>query len=96
MNKNLLLDLNDSDNYAISVISREEGLADTAAHSKDASCAVIRPGENPKIDLARFNLKTHSFRSPFHIDADMITYSKYALKLHAKLKFLFPQMIPNY
>ena len=91
MKRNLLLDLNNPANYAVSVNSREEMLVDSAAHSKNASYAVTRPNEDPRINLRDFNLKDYSFRSPFHIDSDMITYSKYALKLNGKTQiFISP------
>ena len=91
MKRNLLLDLNNPANYATSVNSREEGLANHAAHSKDASYAITKPGENPRINLAGFSLQKYSFRGPFHIDSDMITYSKYALKLNGKTQiFISP------
>lgn len=91
MKRNLLLDLNNPGNYAASVNSREEGLADHAAYSKDASYAATKPGDNPRIILTDFDLRTHSFRGPFHIDSDMITYSKYALKLNGKTQiFISP------
>jgi dGTP triphosphohydrolase len=83
--------IDSANDYLKFVKDREKDLHNAAAHSIDAEYSWIKSGKSAKIDFNDFTLRKNSFRTPFLIDYDLITYSKYFMKLSGKTQiFISP------
>ncbi len=77
--------------YAKFIKKHEKRLSSHAIKSTNASYCRAEAGKSHRVKISDFLISDHSFRTPFHIDIDMITYSKYFMKLAGKTQiFISP------
>ncbi len=94
MTKYSILDIENPAEYLKYIDERERNLNDNAAKSRFAQYSWVAKDQIKSIDFSGYSLKNKSFRTPFQIDYDLITYSKYFSKLSGKTQvFISPSDI---